>query len=206
MITVCIMSYKYGHLVAQAIESVLSQTKRPDRIIVVDDGIGDCSFVSKYPVDLIERPQNLGIVENFNQTLNEVDTEKVLFLGADNWLRPDALELIDNCQADIVSTDIALFGTEADSFAEKVGSSEKEQGYRIWRFKQGDINNGNYIHGSSLYNVELAKSVGGYKPSGHTNSEEDWMLWKAMLNSGATHTHVSEPLLYYRRHKDNFQK
>lgn len=206
MITVCIMSYKYGHLVAQAIESVLSQTKRPDRIIVVDDGIGDCSFVSKYPVDLIERKQNLGIVENFNQTLNEVKTDKVLFLGADNWLRPDALELMDNCQADIVSTDIALFGTEADSFAEKVGSSEKEQGYRIWRFKQGDINNGNYIHGSSLYNVELAKSVGGYKPSGHTNSEEDWMLWKAMLNSGATHTHVSEPLLYYRRHKDNFQK
>ena len=124
MITVCIMSYKYGHLVAQAIESVLSQTKRPDRIIVVDDGIGDCSFVSKYPVDLIERKQNLGIVENFNQTLNEVNTDKVLFLGADNWLRPDALELMDNCQADIVSTDIALFGTEADSFAEKVGSSE----------------------------------------------------------------------------------
>lgn len=77
-------------------------------------------------------------------------------------------------------------------------------GYRIWRFRGGDINTGNYIHGSSLYRVQAAVSAGGYRPSGRKHSEEDWMLWRAMLSRGCTHAHIPETVLYYRRHRANF--
>jgi glycosyltransferase involved in cell wall biosynthesis len=207
MITVCIMSYGYAHLVAQAIESVLSQTKKPGEIIVVDDGKHDGvdKVASMYGLKAIVRGKNIGIVNNFNDILmNHVKTDKVMFLGADNWLRPDALEKMET-GADITSSDICLFGQEADKFCEQVSGSDLENGYHIWKFIQGNIEECNYIHGSSLYNANLAKKF-GYEPTGNKNSEEDWMLWKKMFKAGATHIHISEPLLYYRRHKMNFQQ
>ena len=41
MLTVVVASYQYGHLAAHCIESLLSQTKAPDKILFVDDGVGD---------------------------------------------------------------------------------------------------------------------------------------------------------------------
>lgn len=212
MTTTCIIaSYNYGHLVATAIESVLCQTHKFDRIIVVDDGAHDLGNIKEIyadePVEFLIRQYNMGTVANFQDILmNYVNTDKVMFLGADNYLRPDCLERLLTSDADIVSYDIALFGTEANEFAKARGVKEKFRGYPIWRFKSGDIFRSNYIHGSSLYNVALARSTPGYRPSGNRNSEEDWMLWRAMVAKGATHQHIQEPMLFYRRHKHNFIK
>ena len=208
MITVCIASYKYGHLAGHAIDSVLCQTKPVDKIIVVDDGVGDLAIVKeKYPEKFIKwiyREKNMGTAANFNDVLlNHINTDQAMFLGADNYLRPDTIEKLSKHKADIISYDIALFGTEVNHFKRKVGAVENGNGYPIWRFKKGNIHTGNYIHGSSLYNAKMAKRF-GYKPSGGSNSEEDYMLWRAMLDNGATHIHVPEPMLYYRRHKHNF--
>lgn len=199
-ITVVIPSYKYGHLVSHATESVLAQTRQADRIIVCDDGAGDIH--KRYDgVEYIIRPENLGIVDNFNDLLNQVTTDYVLFLGGDNYLREDTLFLLESVgghtQADIVSYDIALFGTEVDSFIQdNVLQTDYKNGFHIWKDK---------LHGSSLYKVELAKKVGGYKASGNVKSEEDSVLFSKMLKQGAKREHVIEPLLFYRRHKDNFQ-
>ena len=42
MITVVIASYGYGHLAAHCIESILSQSVPPARVLFVDDGAHDC--------------------------------------------------------------------------------------------------------------------------------------------------------------------
>lgn len=210
MITVVIANYKYKHLLSQAIDSVLSQTLNAEKILVVDDCSEDVFDIClHYDVELLARDVNLGTVDNFQNVLMEkVRTEKVLFLGADNWLRPDALELMNSHDADIVSSDIALIGTEAGKFIDNAGLSvEYRDGYPIWMFKEGNIENGNYIHGSSMYNTKLAKTVGGYERNPDSkNTEEDWMLWRKMIRAGAKHVHIAEPLLYYRRHKDNYIK
>lgn len=208
---VVIASYGYGHLASQAIESVLSQTRQPDSIFCVDDGAGDLRAVrAKYedaPIKWVHREQNLGTVANFQDILlNFVDTDQVMFLGADNWLRPDTLEKLGQRQADIISYDIAVTGPIADAFCRRVGANEVKDGYRIWRFKPGNIERANFIHGSSLYSTKLAREVGGYEASGNRNSEEDWMLWRKMLKAGASYVHIPEPMLYYRRHKHNFIK
>lgn len=180
------MSYKYGHLVSQAVESVLWQTQKPDVIRVYDDGVGDCFFVGeKYPeVELIERPKNLGIVDNFNDALEHTNTDRVLFLGADNWLHPEAVELMMSQNEDIVSCDAWIVG---------------EGRYRRWTLPSQP-------HGSALYDVKKAKAVGGYEPSGREHTEEDSMLFRKMMDNGATFARVDKPLLYYRRHTWNFNK
>lgn len=203
-----IMSYGYAHLAAQAIESILSQTRKPDKILVVDDGKHDGldKIAERYPVEILIRENNLGIVENFQDVLmNKTHTDKVLFLGADNWLHPLTLETLLNKSEDIVSYDITLVGTEVDKFKEKIRTEYKD-GYYIWKFEKGNIESGNYIHGSSLYDVKKAKESGGYMSSGGQHTEEDWMLFRGMLRNGATHKHIQEPFLYYRRHTANFNK
>lgn len=216
-ITIVIASYRYAHFVAHALESVLAQTLRPDRILVVDDGAHDGvgEIVMKYKetmfnIDYLERKKNLGIVVNFNDILmNHTDTDRMMILGADNWLRPDALEKMD-VDADIVSSDMYIVGPSVSKRSKR--NDMVKEGYMIRRFRvDRRIKAHNYIHGSSLYNVKMAQLF-GYHPHHKIaegkivkNPQEDWWLWRQMiLKAKAKHVHIPEPLLYYRRHIFNF--
>jgi glycosyltransferase involved in cell wall biosynthesis len=141
-VCVAICSYGYGHLAAQAIESVLSQTRKPDQILLVDDGKHDgiTTLGSRYNIETIIRVQNLGVVKNFNDILfKHVKTDKLLMLGADNYLHPQTIEKLTELDADIISYDITLIGTDVDEFRKQVPTHELT-GYHIWRFSQGNIN------------------------------------------------------------------
>lgn len=193
---VFISSYKYGHLAAHAIESVLAQTKQPDFITLVDDGIGDCEHLRKlYPeIEIIKRHRNLGIVNNFNEMLNHARIGRMLVLGADNWLHPETLKLLHSREnADIMTYDAYLVGPWDNSKR----AIYDQDGYTCWK------TNGT-PHGSALYNVALAKQVGGYEASGNKHTEEDSMLFNKMIKAGATVNYVERPLLYYRYHRSNF--
>jgi glycosyltransferase involved in cell wall biosynthesis len=203
MITVVIASYRYGHLAAHCIESVLCQTKKADRILFVDDGVGDCNHLPKlYPsIEYVMRENNLGTVANFQDMLNRVETDRCLFLGADNWLRADTLELLDKNNTDIVTYDIVITGELSHKFSHyHKNEITPYQGDFYWSRKM-------VHHGSMLYNTNLAKKVGGYAINpGGVNSEEDWVLWNRMISAKASISHINEGLLYYRRHNENFIK
>jgi glycosyltransferase involved in cell wall biosynthesis len=201
---IVISSYKYGHLAAHAIESVLCQTRKFDKIWFVDDGMGDCEHLFElYPqIRYTFREQNLGVVANFNNMLSMVDTDYVMFLGADNWLRPDALELLAKPkQPDISMYDIIVTGELR---------AEIQQFYSHWMHRhEGDFywSRKGAHHGSMLYNVEMAKKVGGYENNRTSaRTDEDLNLYDKLLKAGATIEHTSEGLLYYRRHNQNFNK
>jgi glycosyltransferase involved in cell wall biosynthesis len=205
---VVISSFKYGHLAAHAIESVLSQSVQFNKIWFVDDGAGDCQhLISLYAgrVEFILRSENLGTVANFNDMLKRVDTDYLMFLGADNWVRSDALELLANqtekYPIDIVTYDIMVTGELKDEIHRFYHAFMNPlDGDWYWNRKGSH-------HGSMMYSVKLAKSVGGYA---HNNTsirtDEDLNIWDKMINAGAKVEHITSALLYYRRHKENFNK
>ncbi len=203
MITVVIASYKYGHLAAHCIESLLSQTIAPKRIIFADDGALDCGHLpALYPdIDYILRPDNLGTVANFHDLLLRVDTEYVLFIGADNWLRSDAIELLSNATADVVTYDIVVTGELKEEIHDRVpGETKAHHGDLYWDRQDKH-------HGSMMYKTALGQKIGYEKR--HVNgihAQEDWNLWDKMLEKGATVSSLKEGLLYYRRHRENFLK
>jgi glycosyltransferase involved in cell wall biosynthesis len=199
-----IASYKYGHLAAHAIESALSQSKPFDKIYLVDDGVGDCAHLpSLYPqVEYVLRENNIGIVANFQDMLNRVETDYVMFLGADNWLRSDTLQMLSQYKTDIITYDIMITGELKEEIARLFSHST--------HYSKGDIywNRAHQHHGSMLYKVEKAKEVGGYekhRPDG-IRSDEDYALWEKLVATKATISYVNSAFLYYRRHKENFNK
>ena len=200
-----IASYKYGHLAAHAIESALSQSKPFDKIYFVDDGAKDCGHLpSLYPqVEFILREKNIGIVANFQDMLNRVETDYVIFLGADNWLRSDTLQMLSQFNQDIITYNIIITGELKEEIA-RLYPYFTSQGH------DGDIkwNRANQHHGSMMYRVSKAKEVGGYekhRPDGE-RTDEDYALWDKRTKAGATVKYVDAYFLYYRRHRENFNK
>lgn len=98
-ISVVICNYNYAQYLAAAIESVLAQTLPASEIIVVDDGSTDDSVAfirQRYTqVRLIEKP-NGGQISAYNKGFEQVKSEFVVFLDADDALMPEALAQIAN--------------------------------------------------------------------------------------------------------------
>jgi glycosyltransferase involved in cell wall biosynthesis len=203
MITVVIASYRYGHLAAHCIESLLSQTTPPTRILFVDDGGSDCNHLPDlYPeIEYILRHQNLGVVDNFQDILSQINTKYVLFIGADNWLRSDAIELLSNASADIVTYDIVVTGELKEEILIRVpGETLSYQGDLYWDRQEQH-------HGSMMYRTAFGQKIGykkRYEDGAHP--QEDWNLWDKMIEKGATVASLKEGLLFYRRHRENFLK
>ncbi len=203
MITVVIASYRYGHLAAHCIESLLSQTIAPARILFVDDGGLDCHHLPDlYPdIEYILRERNLGVVDNFQDILSQINTEYVLFIGADNWLRSDAIAQLSNASTDIVTYDIIVTGELKEEILIRVpGETRPYQGNLYW-------NRQNQHHGSMMYRTAFGQRIGYQKRYiDGTHPQEDWNLWDKMIEQGATVTSLKEGLLFYRRHRENFLK
>lgn len=203
MLTVVIASFGYGHLAAHCIESVIGQSKQPDKILFVDDGWGDCDHLLELYSHQIDewvlRDENIGTVDNFQDMLLRVNTEFVMFLGADNWLRDDAVQLLtETHDADIVMYDIFVTGSEKrDVIKRHSKECTPLNGGLYWNRAGGH-------HGSMMYRTELAKAVGGYCANPESiYTEEDLMLFNRMVKAQAKIQHIDEPLLCYRRHEYN---
>lgn len=194
-ITVIIPCHNYEEYVAEAINSVLAQTLKPQRIIVIDDGSTDNSrgIVRKYKdkgVELVEKP-NGGVVSTKNLGIKLSTTSWTVFLDADDILEPDYLEMVYKRSAsgnfDIVYTDMKYFGAKDEVL--KAGS------YNFNRF----IGTGNFVHNSALISTHLLKQVGGYK-NVMKGGYEDWELYITLAEAGASFGYVAKPLLRYRQH------
>ncbi|MFO7304224.1 MAG: glycosyltransferase [Gammaproteobacteria bacterium] len=96
-VSIVITCYNYARYVAQAIESALAQTHRATETIVVDDGSTDTSLdvINRYRHRLkIIRQDNCGHVAAVNRGFAASRGEIVLFLDADDLLRPYAVEAV----------------------------------------------------------------------------------------------------------------
>ena len=140
-------------------------------------------------------------VENFQDILSKINTEHVLFIGADNWLRSDAIERLSNASTDIVTYDIVVTGELKEEILTRVpGETQPYQGDLYWDRQEQH-------HGSMMYRTAFGQKI-GYKKrfEDGAHPQEDWNLWDKMIEQGATVASLKEGLLFYRRHRENFLK
>ena len=99
-ISVYIPSYNQGKFLAQAIESVLAQTRCPRQLILIDDGSSDGSqdviaaYAARHPrlITAIYHDRNQGIPRTRNAALQAVTGDCVTYVDADDRLLPTKLE------------------------------------------------------------------------------------------------------------------
>ena len=95
-IAVIIPTYNRAGFVAGAVESALGQTRRPDEVLVVDDGSTDdtLSILERYgpPVRVIRKNKNEGRSAARNTALIASRSDAVMFLDSDDLLLPHCLE------------------------------------------------------------------------------------------------------------------
>lgn len=94
--TVIIPCYNAELFLAQAIESVLRQTRPVDEIIVVDDCSTDGSreVVTRYPVRLLSTPANSGHAMARNIGIEAARGELLVWLDADDYFDPNHVEVV----------------------------------------------------------------------------------------------------------------
>jgi glycosyltransferase involved in cell wall biosynthesis len=97
VVDVVIDNFNYGRFLSDAIESALEQTHQPGKVIVVDDGSTDESrrllegYVGRVELVLQE---NRGQASALNAGFARVSGDAVIFLDADDVLRPEAATLV----------------------------------------------------------------------------------------------------------------
>src|SRR4051794_29900976 len=93
-VAVIIPTFNHAHFLADAIGSVLAQTRAADEIIVVDDGSTDdpAAVVAEFREVRFIRQNNRGLSAARNTGLASCATRYVVFLDADDRLLPIALQ------------------------------------------------------------------------------------------------------------------
>lgn len=96
------ITYNHAPFIVQAIESVLAQqTRHPFELIIGDDCSNDATgkivreYAEKYPnrITVLKRSRRLGMMQNFQQTLEACHGEAIAILeGDDYWLDTAKLE------------------------------------------------------------------------------------------------------------------
>ena len=120
LITVIVPVHNCAYYLKKCISSILNQTYRHLKIILIDDGSTDKSGVlcDKYAakdsrVRVLHKP-NGGVSSVRNKGLEEASGEYVTFVDADDWLPVDAIEAlyeaIAAADADISMGTICLVG------------------------------------------------------------------------------------------------
>lgn len=99
-VSVLIANYNYGHLIADAIDSALSQSYTPREVVVFDDGSTDssCQVVNSYiargePV-LLLRGQHRGMAAGLNAAFEAASGDILCFLDADDYFLPGKIESV----------------------------------------------------------------------------------------------------------------
>lgn len=225
-ISVIIPSYNYGRFLGEAVDSVLSQTRVPDEIVIIDDGSIDSTLeiAKSYEkafsaVKVIHNEHNLGIIPTFNKAVAYSSGSLICFLGADNRMSSRYIEMCSKVleskdDVAIAYTDYILFGELSKEVYERHHSEwqngyiEKDglEGYLI-RFPEWDdclskdlLRKGNFIHGSSMFRKDAFDDVGGYLPS-NSFAPEDYGLFLRMIDKGWKAKKVQEDaVLEYRQH------
>src|SRR5215218_6643069 len=94
-LTVIVPAYNEAATIADTVRSLLEQTLRPARILVIDDCStdGTAEIARAAGAAVIEPPENTGSKAGAQMfALELVDTQLVMAVDADTMLAPDAIE------------------------------------------------------------------------------------------------------------------
>lgn len=196
---------------AEALNSITAQTRRPDEIVIVEDGpvsddvrmtIGD--FLAKeMAARAVRLVQNLGSGPARAAGLATIKSDFVAILDSDDIALPHRLER--QLQAFTKDPSLDVLGTAVTEFQDKPGNvtgirrlPESHEEIQKYARINSPINNP-----SVMMRTSAARTVGSYQA---LNYLEDYDLFARLLAGGYKFHNLSEPMTLFRTSSAQFKR
>jgi hypothetical protein len=197
----------------QQLESIASQERAPDELVVCDDGSSDASleilqeFASRarFPVRIVRNEKNLGSTKNFEKVISLCDGDLIALCDQDDVWGPQKLA----CLSQVLSAGETAGGVFSD--AALIDADGSPIGKRLWEIhgftfaKGGDFDRmiairlllkHDVVTGATLMFRASMRNL--LTPIPGCLIHDGWITWIIALHSRLTC--VNEPLLQYRVH------
>lgn len=215
MISVIMPVYKNDNIkyFKQAFESIINQTYKPSKIVIVKDG-----FIDKQIQDyingklnettiLIDFKNNKGIAKALNAGIKLCDTKYIARMDSDDISLMQRFEhqiryFEKNPEIDILGSWISEIDEE-NNIIKKVVKYPISVEKCFKRFKYRDP----VAHPTVIYKRKIFDIIGLYPEEKHGvfKNEDTWLWFKAYKNNIKI-SNIDQVLLYYRRTKDFYKR
>ncbi|MFV5686292.1 glycosyltransferase family 2 protein [Flavobacterium sp. GB2R13] len=195
-VTVIIPCYNDGKYIVEAVNSILNQTLKPEKIIIIDDGSNlETKMILKtisHEMISIVFQENQGVCKARNVGIDRATTDYILTLDADDYFEPTFIEkavLVLNTNESIGVVG-CLYKVIKGNITQK--ESVKPLGGTVKNFLVK--NNG---MACSLFRKNCWQEVSGYDEK-MCKGYEDWEFWIAVLRNKWEMHIIQEDLFNYR--------
>ncbi len=198
-LSVVIPTHNSQDTIRAALESVYSQTVKPDEVLVIDDESSDntCAIVtSNFPEARLIRKQNGGPSSARNLGIKNARFEWIAFLDADDIWSSDKTEIqLDelerNPKAVLIASDWS--GSAMALLESENRRPEKFKTRKIWTSEILVLNR--FQTSTVIARRAQLEALDGFK--GELDGAEDWDMWLRLSRLGEI-VIVQEPLVFYR--------
>ncbi len=198
-----------AELFERAVCSVYANTLQPDSFVLVVDGpvfqklaTTIAQLESRFPLDVLRLPNNLGLAGALNAGLEKVQTDWVIRADADDFNLPHRFERLAEAAANSAVLDIVGSAIlEVDSSGEKIAVRRtplNHQNIVNYAKRRNPFN-----HMAVAYRRDFAMKCGGYS---QIHLKEDYALWASMLSEGAIAENLNEILVYATAGHDMYKR
>ncbi len=203
----CVMPvYKNALHIAEAIDSILSQTYEDFELIISNDGSPDrCDEIIARFADqdsrivTMSRAENRGIVFTRNELLDRAQGEWMATMDADDVALPERFErqmafIDEHPEHDLVGSSAMLIDPEGNSMCEVGGGLTHEE---IDRHHMAANTGTAFASPTTFIRVDALRAIGGYREE--ALFAEDFDVFLRLAEHGTLCT-MADTLLLYRQH------
>jgi glycosyltransferase involved in cell wall biosynthesis len=202
LISVIIPCYNHAHYLEDAIGSVLEQHYGHYEIIVVDDGSADntAEVAGRFPEVKYVRQPNAGLSAARNTGIRHSEGDFLVFLDADDWLMPNALEV--GLKAFALHPECAFVCGSYRFVREDRSPIGESVINHVTRDHYAALLKNNFIgmHATVMYRREAVESLNGFDTT--LSACEDYDIYLRIARNNPIFCHP-EIVADYRRHTTN---
>jgi glycosyltransferase involved in cell wall biosynthesis len=210
-LSVIMPAYNAEKYLAEAIESVLSQTFNDFEFILANDGSSDAtlSIMNYYKekdqrIIIIDSPDNLGVGRIFNKSVALSKGEWIARIDADDIMLPTRLEeqmdyLSSNSWVDVVSCWAYYINHKSNVIGKLIYPTDltTEEDNKKYMLDNQVVH---ILQPGVIMRKEAFLSVNGYK---HIMPSEDIDLWNRLIEKGYIISCMHKILMKYRIHNNS---
>ncbi len=203
-VAVYILNHNYSKYLEQSILSVLNQTYKNFKLLIIDDGSTDNSkdILKNYLNDKRIRvifQKKIGMIKSIIKAIKNTKSDFFVRLDADDWLHKDFLkETIKtiNSHKDIALVFPDYFETDENSkIINRISRNKFNANATLLDFP---------AHGAcTLFRRKLYNKTSGY--SSNINAQDGYDIWLKIIKKFRV-KNLNKPLFYYRQHQNNLTK